>query len=196
MLHEDLHRKLVTMFDSLTREDIDSRNSSNREGNIWYDIAKYFNDHSLMPQSFVFIDLHPMFHHAMDLSLSAYANELTANTVRMIIKHLWAGFKKAVINRHTSRNGKENLAKDGENLLLCFTRMEYDRELTPNPNGDQITICYIDDDCQNFCNLMQKPFSAHDHRSPITITVNAPIFPIHIKLLGGGWGHQIAGGRW
>jgi hypothetical protein len=152
MVDSSVRRKLLTMFDSLKRVVLDARNSTNKEDDIWTDIATLFNDNNWKPKSTVFTDLHPdsMFTVVIDLSLPSDFAPWTPDTVMKALKELWSNFKKAVMRWRSSGNGKENQRKDGA-VQINLNGTVYLRDPTPADDDIAIVVHHVDDDRWDFC---------------------------------------------
>jgi len=142
-------------FDSMKRggggTGIDSRNSEDRELNIWEEAAHQYNDSSFAPVSLLLSDLHTKFAVAMDLSLPERAQKMTPEQAKKLAKDLFAKLKKAIEHWQGSGNGQDGQAEDGEKIRLSIKGTTYNISAEDQDDDEDVIIKHVDDDRFKFC---------------------------------------------
>ena len=139
------------MFDSMTRKELDQRNSVDREEDIYDESAIEYNDPEWAPTTYVLVNLHSKFTTAMTLELPPNAVVMTPEMAKKIIKDLLSSFKRAYNNWKASGNGRYSKAKEGETVRLLVSGTDYEDDVEDDEGG-RVVIRHCDDDRFNFCN--------------------------------------------
>ena len=144
---EDSRRpKLQRMYDSLSRKQLDDRNSGDNI-DLWDEVCQDYNSEAYSPTSFTFPDLHSKFRLPVSLPRPVNFEPLSPETAKRVIKDLNSKFKKAYTNWKASGNGKDDEAEDGHVVRLLLQGTEY-----PDVAEEANTIIkYVDDDRFHFC---------------------------------------------
>ena len=130
--------KLVTLKHSLSREQIDARNSQARPISLFQLVAEKYNDENWVVLSRVLPDLNEKFRRPIRLVLMPGEEEMTESSVKNAYTDVKGKLNFAMSNWKTSGNGKGNLNPKLKGL-------EYDRT-----NDETIDITYVDDDRFSF----------------------------------------------
>jgi hypothetical protein len=132
----------------LKRKGVDSRNSKDREPDIWEETANECNDDDWAPKSFVFSKLHSKFAVSIDLSKPKGARNMTAETTKKLVKDMLAKFRKSMLNWQGSGNGAMGQADDDDTIRLSIKGTKYTQQYK---DDDEVTIRYVDDDRFKYC---------------------------------------------
>ena len=112
-LRECRRDKLQKLYDSLSRKQLDDRNSENRV-DLWQETCDDYNDETYAPVSYTFPDLHSKFSIAIELSLPDNAVPMIPESAKRLIKDMNGRFKKGNTGWKASGNGKESKGSDEE----------------------------------------------------------------------------------
>ena len=152
LLHDNHRDQFVRQFDSLTRREIDARNSEDFPDDIWTLVCNEYNNSLWVPLTEQFPDMHSMFRVRMSLPLVLGELPMTPENAKKSVKSLWAQFKSAHSNWSASGNGKEGRAiTDTKIVRLNGTVYE--------PTDDDVAddgYVYVDDDRFKFCENQQS----------------------------------------
>jgi hypothetical protein len=156
--HPSHRKKLLNYFNSMTRKELDRRNSVDRPKDALEDIADRFNTKTWIPQSTIFSDLHPtLFTKVIDLPLPDNFEPWDYDKVKNAIKEYLSRLKKAIEKWKQSGNGKGNRRGEGGEIKIRFKDTRY---IIPQDEDDtektddkvEIRYEYVDDDRIDFCN--------------------------------------------
>ena len=147
MFRDSRRDKLQRMYDSLSRKQLDDRNSEDNV-DLWEEVCKDYNSESYYPTSFIFPKLHSKFRLPISLPLPDHFVPMNSENAKRVIKDLNDKFKKANKNWKASGNGKDDKAEEGQVVRLLLKGTDYGH-VAEEPNT---TIKYVDDDRFNFCN--------------------------------------------
>ena len=138
------------MFDSLTRKELDERNSMDRENDVYDACRDDYNDDSWIPETYVLPNLHSKFSVAIRLEFLPGAEKLDREQVKTGIKNMLSKFKRANNGWRASGNGRDAQGEDGQKIRLMIRGVEYaDRGL--DDDDGEMEIKYCDDDRFRFC---------------------------------------------
>ena len=146
-LFEDSRRPLLQrMYDSLSRKQLDDRNSGDSVG-LWEQVCEDYNSETYSPTSYTFPELHSKFRRPILLPRPAHMEPMSPENAKRVMKDLISKFKKANTNWKASGNGKDDEAEDGQVVRLLLKGTEYP-DMAEDANT---TIKYVDDDRFHFC---------------------------------------------
>lgn len=154
---------LVKQFDSMTRSQLDSRNSADRDLTIFERTVHLYNNPNWKPTSFAFPDLHEKFNIPMNLSLPEDADQLTPENAKKQLCDLLSQYKKSDANWRQSGNGKGNKATSGQRVRVRLTGTQYTADPIQGASDedpveeysdedDTVEIQFVNDDRWDFCN--------------------------------------------
>jgi hypothetical protein len=133
--------KLVTLKNSLSREQIDARNSITCPSSLFKLVAEKYNDKNWVVFSRAMPDLHEKLRRPIKLSLMPDEEEISEASVKNAYTDAKGKLNYAMSNWKTSGNGKGNLNPKLKGL-------EYERTKNNENTNDDIT--YVDDDRYRF----------------------------------------------
>lgn len=148
LLLDDFRHDFTTQFNSLSRVDLDARNSVNAPRNIYALVSQKYNDPNWTPLSDRYPNMHSMFELHMSLPLKANEDLMTPERAKKIIKNLWAQMKASHANWGASGNGNDGRAQT-VTMNVRVNGTEYAK--TPTDDEGDGNIVYVDDDRMNYC---------------------------------------------
>lgn len=146
---DELRDKLIRMYDSKSRQELDARNSERRPLSFFEAVVEKYNDEEWIPRSSIFSEFHHEFSTSISLPLYRMDGKeekreakLTVEKAKEIFRDSKASMNWSVAAWRKSGNGKGNLA-DGEKMRLKGTAYAIE--------DDEAVVTYIDDDRFDFC---------------------------------------------
>jgi hypothetical protein len=134
--------KLVMLKHSLTRKQIDSRNSKEGPLSLFQLVAEKYNDKNWVVHSRIMPDLNEKFRRPIRLALMTCDEEMTEQSVKNAYTDVKGKLNFAIANWKTSGNGKGNLNPKLKGL-------EYDGTSLKEKESNE-AITYVDDDRYRF----------------------------------------------
>ena len=86
--------KLQRMYDSLSRKQLDDRNSSENHVDLWQEVCDDYNLQTYAPMSCTFPDLHSKFRIPIELVLPDNAVPMVPENAKRLIRDMNGRFKK------------------------------------------------------------------------------------------------------
>ena len=140
------------MYDSLSRKQLDDRNSSENHVDLWQEVCDDYNLQTYAPMSCTFPDLHSKFRIPIELVLPDNAVPMAPENAKRLIRDMNGRFKKGNTGWRASGNGKESKGKDGEVVRLLLNGTDYIEGQGEASTERDVVIKYVDDDRYGFCN--------------------------------------------
>ena len=157
LLLDENRDQFVCQFDSLSRREIDARNSEDSPDDIWNLVCNEYNNPSWVPLTEQFPDMHSMFRVRMSLPLAPGEVPVTPENAKKAIRSLWAQFKNAHSNWSASGNGKHGRALTA-GKIICLNGTVYEPiDAYVDEYKDQYV--HVDDDRFKFCENRQSQLS-------------------------------------
>ena len=150
-LKDVCREKLLKLFDSMTRKELDQCNSMHREEDIYGESATKYNDLEWVPTIYVLANLHSKFTTVITLELPPNTVVMIPEIVKKIIKDPLFSFKRAYNDWKASVNCRHSEAREGENLRLLVNDSDYEADIEDD-EGERVIISHCDDGQFNFCN--------------------------------------------
>ena len=149
--------QFVCQFDSLSRREIDARNSEDSPDDIWNLVCNEYNNPSWVPLTEQFPDMHSMFRVRMSLPLAPGEVPMTPENAKKAIRSLWAQFKNAHSNWSASGNGKDGRALTAGKVIRLNGTVYEPTDADVDEYEDQYV--HVDDDRFKFCENQQSQLS-------------------------------------
>ena len=130
----------------MTRSQLDSRNSADRDLTIFERTVHLYNNPNWKPTSFAFPDLHEKFNIPMNLSLPEDADQLTPENAKKQLCDLLSQYKKSDANWRQSGNGKGNKATSGQRVRVRLTGTQYTADPIQGASDEDPVEEYSDED--------------------------------------------------
>lgn len=136
---------LLSVYDSLSRMQLDARNSGRKYKTYFEKVAELFNDESYSPMSYAFKDFHYGLAENIVLSLPPQKDDcqLTAEKAKISFRDAKSNLNVAINDWKKSGNGKGN---KNEDIEIRINNCDYDKQLIFGEG-----VKWVDDDRFDFC---------------------------------------------